>query len=123
MSAARLTSRLTRVAAQMGLCAIHGEPLVCVCGITWTGTAAEWDELCRLADCLLPYDAQIPHAGQVCPQCTGDVSCLTCYRTAWRALPIPVDLMSPAAWRRTNELLGLLRIAPPGAAGRPRDER
>jgi hypothetical protein len=81
MSTSRLHARVAHVAAQMRVCASHGEPLVCLCRITWTGTEAQWGELSRLVERLLPYDAQIPRTGQVCSQCESHATCTTCYKT------------------------------------------
>jgi hypothetical protein len=114
MSAGRLHARLARVAAEMRACAIHGGPLVCVCDCTWTGTAAEWDELARLTERLRPYRAPYPRAAQVCPRCETGLWCAACEARDARPVTIPADVLAPEEWQRERELMRLVRIAPPG---------
>jgi hypothetical protein len=112
VSAARLKSRVTRVAVAMGACPLHGTLLQCVCQWRWAGTEEEWQALVPLAERLGPYYDQIPPSGALC-RCGEKLWCEACYGNAARQIIVPQDLFTREEHTRYVELLGSMqRLSP-----------
>jgi hypothetical protein len=99
--------RLQTIARALNCCPQHGTRLQCVCDYTWTGTAAEFEELGPLTEKMSPYVDPIRPNGRC--RCGGKTWCRLCYEAAAAKITVPDDLFTAQERERYHALLQGIR--------------
>ena len=112
---ASLKRRVEQLARRHDLCPVHLVPLWCTCEQEWTGTEAEWEEVCELMDRLDPRLDRVHPSRVPCPRCQEWLYCDACCQAQLDGADLPADRCDQAEDARYQHLMSLMQPKPAAA--------
>ena len=112
---ASLKRRVEQLARRHDLCPVHLVPLWCTCEQEWTGTEAEWEEVCELMDRLVRGWTRVHPSRVPCPRCQEWLYCDACGQAQLDGADRPADRCDQAEDARYQHLMSLMQPKPAAA--------